>query len=126
MCFHSSAAPSRKGSLADGILIDYGSPITSSHPLSGASRSSHLNLDEDVLPTVFLDPNCSPKGALTMPANVTDLFSPLSSLEEMMPERAQAYLSLLAESTTTPGGMQKVRYLCILLSRYDISCLLHI
>jgi len=44
-----------------------------------------------------------------MPSSVQDLFSPLSSLEEMIPERAQAYLGLLAESTSTPGAMQKVR-----------------
>ena len=42
-----------------------------------------------------------------LPRNAEDFLQPFS-VHGALPERAQAYLSLLAESTTTPGAMQKV------------------
>lgn len=39
--------------------------------------------------------------------NAEDLFAPLARSSEPLPEWAQSYVSLLAETTTTAGGMQR-------------------
>ncbi len=44
---------------------------------------------------------------ISLPGNAEDLFAPLSSMEGIMPAKAQAYLSLLADSSITPGHMRK-------------------
>ncbi|GAX76798.1 hypothetical protein CEUSTIGMA_g4244.t1 [Chlamydomonas eustigma] len=48
----------------------------------------------------------SPQVSAIAPRNAVDFFNPLY-IEGAMSERAHAYLSLLAESTTTPGAIQK-------------------